>query len=178
MFANLTKGSSVFVLDTRETPRCYRTVVKDISQPFTRPINPAQPNFMPPQLFVRITTENNDTWEVPNNMKWASKEGLTIAMEREDIVSQINAAKQDSIQVVNSYEQHKKNIERYEQILREFDPVYAAAIERDNEIQRLSEMVKGLTSQLSAIASKIDTNVPKDESKPLAAEKQASTKNK
>ena len=96
-------------------------------------------------------------------MKWASKEGLTIAMEREDIVSQINAAKQDSIQVVNSYEQHKKNIERYEQILREFDPVYAAAIERDNEIQRLSEMVKGLTSQLSAIASKIDTNVSKDQ---------------
>lgn len=171
MFANLTKGSSVFVLDTRDIPRCYKAVVKEISQPFTRPANPAQPNFMPPQLFVRLTTDNNETWEVPTSMKWVSKEGLTIAMEREDILSAVNVAKQDSIQIVNSYERHKKNIEMYEQILREFDPSYAATKERDAEIQRLNNVVNDLSQRLSKVPTL-------DDLKNLLSKEPASTKTK
>lgn len=51
-----------------------------------------------------------------------TKDGLTVTTSRERLIDAINAAKQQSQSVVDSYEKHKANLEVFDQIMREVNP--------------------------------------------------------
>lgn len=64
-----------------------------------------------------------------------TKDGLTVTTSRERLIDAINAAKQQSQSVVDSYEKHKANLEVFDQIMREVNPAYAGQAQRDKELQ-------------------------------------------
>ena len=91
MFLNLRKGSSVYVLDTRETPKFYVATVKEIGMPYYPQPTPGQ---LTPfqQQYINIVLDNNESWGVRTNMDVESKDGLTVSMTREGLMPAITAA--------------------------------------------------------------------------------------
>ncbi len=149
MFSEIQKGSTVYVLDTRDTPKYYTAKVKEVSQPYVpQRTNPQQWNPAAFQQYVNITIDGNEPWGVPTNLNVVTKDGLTVSTTIEDIKTAVSAAQQESTTVVNSYEKHKANLAAYEEIIRQLDPGYAQAQAQETEI-------KGLKSKLAAIEEKL-----------------------
>lgn len=149
MFSDIHKGSIVHVLDTRDTPRYYTAVVKEVSQPYLpQRTNTSQWNPLSMQQYVNITIDGSEPWGVPTNLNVVTKDGLTVSTTIDDIKTAVTAAQQESSGVVNSYEKHKANLVAYEDIIKQLDPAYAQAREQDGKI-------KGLESKLAAIEGKL-----------------------
>ena len=131
MFANLTKGAPVYVLDLRGTPKYYMATLEEASQPSVSfPIG-------------------DQKWVVPVNADMVTKDGLTVTTTRERLIDAVNAARQQSQNVVDSYERHKANLELFDQIMREISPAYAGQAQRDEDMQKLREEV-GQLRQMQA----------------------------
>lgn len=97
MFANLTKGAPVYVLDMRGTPKYYMATLEEAPQPYF----PAPGNFPPAQPSVSFPV-GDQKWVVPVNADMVTKDGLTVTTSRERLIDAINAAKQQSQSVVDS----------------------------------------------------------------------------
>ncbi len=82
-----------------------------------------------------------------------TKDGLTVTTSRERLIDAINAAKQQSQSVVDSYEKHKANLEVFDQIMREVNPAYAGQAQRDKELQELRAEVGQLRQMQTEFAS-------------------------
>ena len=150
MFQNLKKGSTVYVLDTRDIPRFYTASVKDVGLPYYPQPNPGQLSPFS-QQYINITIDNHEPWGVPANLDVVSKDGITVSMTREGLMPAVTAGKQESIDAVNSYERHKSNMTAYEEILKELDPSYAKAKAQDEEIKNLRSIIDGLNDKLSKV---------------------------
>lgn len=136
MFANLTKGAPVYVLDLRGTPKYYMATLEEAPQPYF----PAPGNFPPSQPSVSFPI-GDQKWVVPVNADMVTKDGLTVTTTRERLIDAVNAARQQSQNVVDSYERHKANLELFDQIMREISPAYAGQAQRDEDMQKLREEV-------------------------------------
>lgn len=150
MFQNLKKGSSVYILDTRNVPRFYTAAIKEVGMPYYPQPTPGQ---LTPfnQQYINITIEGNDPWGVPANLDVVSKDGLTVSMTREGLMPTVTAGKQECMDVINSYEKQKSNLAAYEQILNDLDPSYAKAKAQDEEIKRLNGELSEIRSLLKDI---------------------------
>ena len=140
MFQNLRKGSSVYVLDTRETPKFYVATVKEVGMPYYPQPTPGQ---LTPfqQQYINIVLDNNESWGVRANMDVESKGGLTVSMTRE------------SSDIINSFDRHKANLSAYDQILKDLDPSYAKTREQDEEIKRLNSELTEIKNLMKAVPS-------------------------
>ena len=128
MFANLTKGAPVYVLDMRGTPKYYMATLEEAPQPYF----PAPGNFPPAQPSVSFPV-GDQKWVVPVNADMVTKDGLTVTTSRERLIDAINAAKQQSQSVVN--------------------PAYAGQAQRDKELQELRAEVGQLRQMQTEFAS-------------------------
>ena len=124
MFANLTKGAPVYVLDLRGTPKYYMATLEEAPQPYF----PAPGNFPPSQPSVSFPI-GDQKWVVPVNADMVTKDGLTVTTTRERLIDAVNAAR------------HKANLELFDQIMREISPAYAGQAQRDEDMQKLREEV-------------------------------------
>lgn len=104
----------------RGTPKYYMATLEEAPQPYF----PAPGNFPPAQPSVSFPV-GDQKWVVPVNADMVTKDGLTVTTSRERLIDAINAAKQQSQSVVDSYEKHKANLEVFDQIMREVNPAYA-----------------------------------------------------
>ena len=150
MFLNLRKGSSVYVLDTRDTPKVYVATVKEIGIPYYPQPTPGQ---LTPfqQQYINIVLDNNESWGVRTNMDVESKDGLTVSMTREGLMPAITAAQKESTDIINSFDRHKANLAAYDQILKELDPSYAKTREQDEEIKRLNKELADLKGLIKSV---------------------------
>ena len=148
MFANLTNGSAVYVLDVRETPKYYMATLEEAPQPYF----PAPGNFPPTQPSVSFPI-GDQKWVVPVNADMVTKDGLTVTTTRERLIDAVNAARQQSRNVVASYEKHKANLEIFDRIMREISPSYAGQAQRDEELQSLRREVQELRRSQDDLAS-------------------------
>lgn len=148
MFANLRRGSTVYILDTRETPRCYTATVKDVSQPYFPPVQPGQFGAVPGQQFINIVIDNHDPFGVPMNGDTVSKGGLTVSCTREGVLEEVNAQLNIATQAINSIDRHKANAEAFEQIIRDFDPSFARTQAQEEKITELQAQLSQMQQQM------------------------------
>ena len=132
------------VLDLRGTPKYYMATLEEAPQPYF----PAPGNFPPSQPSVSFPI-GDQKWVVPVNADMVTKDGLTVTTTRERLIDAVNAARQQSQNVVDSYERHKANLELFDQIMREISPAYAGQAQRDEDMQKLREEV-GQLRQMQA----------------------------
>ena len=138
----------MYVLDLRGTPKYYMATLEEAPQPYF----PAPGNFPPSQPSVSFPI-GDQKWVVPVNADMVTKDGLTVTTSRERLIDAINAAKQQSQSVVDSYEKHKANLEVFDQIMREVNPAYAGQAQRDKELQELRAEVGQLRQMQTEFAS-------------------------
>lgn len=152
MFQNLKKGSLVYVLDTREMPKFYTESVKEVGMPYYPQPSPGQ---LAPfqQQYINITIGDRAPWGIPVNTDVATNEGITISMTREGLMPTVTAAQKQSMDIVNSFEQHKNYLAAYENILQELDPSFAKTKKQDEEINRLNKEIAQLKDIMAKVPS-------------------------
>lgn len=148
----------------RETPKYYMATLDEAPQPYF----PAPGNFPPAQPSVSFPV-GEQKWVVPVNADMVTKDGLTVTTTRERLIDAVNAARQQSQNVVNSYDRHKANLEIFDQIMREINPAYAGQAQRDEELQSLRREVQELRrsqDDLSSMKSMLETFLKSQTSSP------------
>lgn len=158
MFSTLRKGATVYILDRSADPTVNVGYIENVSTP-----HPMYPTYNPAvslgtnmqtvvDITMRIGNEKKE-FSVPSTLTIHSYGDYTISESKEAMIQEVDALLQDSKNVINSIDKHKKSIESYESILKELNPVYAKESERDSRIDNLAEQVDSMQDTLKRLES-------------------------
>lgn len=155
MFSNLSQNSILYVLDLQSTPKILSGPIERISMPRPRynTFNPAME--MVVDITATINGERREFKGVPNSsIANFGSDAFVLAENKESLNSYINSMLQNSKNVLESVEKHKKLIENYEQALLELNPEKKADKEKDLAIQSLQSQVAELKDIILSMAKK------------------------
>lgn len=123
MFSNLSKGNVLYGVDrSNDGMRFFTATIED-----AKPAFPLKVGQMPGTVMDITALKDGETLsfkQLPSNNAVADygANGFLLADSKDSLVNYINAKLQASRNIVNSYEEHKKLIERYESLLGDITP--------------------------------------------------------
>lgn len=163
MFSTLRKGAIIYILDRANEPEVKVGYIDNVTLP-----RPMYPTFNPAvslgtnmQRVVDITVrigEEKKEFSVPSDLSIHTYGNYTISESKEAMISEVDSLLQNSKDVLNSVDKHKKAVDAYENILKTLNPVYAKEQERDSTIDKLTQQVNGMQSTLSRLESLLLNN--------------------
>ena len=158
MFSTLRKGAIIYILDRANEPEVKVGYIDNVTLP-----RPMYPTFNPAvslgtnmQRVVDITVrigEEKKEFSVPSDLSIHTYGNYTISESKEAMISEVDSLLQNSKDVLNSVDKHKKAVDAYENILKTLNPVYAKEQERDSTIDKLTQQVNGMQSTLNRLES-------------------------
>lgn len=161
MFSNLSQNSILYILDLKGDTKVLNGPVERVSipRPKYNTFNPGMEMIV--DITANINGERREFKGVPNNsIANFGDEAFVLAENKEILNSYINSMLQNSRNIVNSIEKHKKLIEGYEEALQELNPDIKANKEKDEAIRNLQGQVEALQKgmqQMLAIMTKNGT---------------------
>lgn len=167
MFSGLRQGSTLYVLDKTTDPKVVTGYVQRISapHPMYKTYNPAVSFGTNMQtvvdIVVKIDNEEKEFVGVPSVNVIHSYGDYVIAETKENMIQEVDAMMQNSRSIVDSVEQHKKNIEACESILKQLNPVYAKEQQRDEAIDNISgriDRMEDVLTRLESMLTKSNSN--------------------
>lgn len=153
MFSNLSKGSVLYGLDTKNGNKVFTGTIDSVS--------PLRPKFMQntfgqlPEMVMDITAiiggERREFKQVPSNNTIADFGSDTVVLSdsKESLINHIRSLRQISKNVVDSAPAHQERIPQYDAALAELDPVEA----NDNAVKELRGQVENMQSQMQEMLS-------------------------
>lgn len=154
MFSNLSKGSILYGLDTNDGKMQFFTAnVEEVKPAF--PIKLGQAIGAVVDIQATKDGKTLSFNQIPSNSAIADygKDSFILADSRESLVNYITSRLQTSKNIVNSYEENKKLIQQYEQILEEINPTA-----NSGEIKDLKKQLADMQGQFSEILSLLKGN--------------------
>ena len=152
MFSNLSQNSILYILDLKNNPKVLSGPIDRVSVP-----RPKYNTFNPSmEMIVDITaTINGEKREfkgVPNGSIANFGEDAFVLAESKDVLnSYVNSMLQNSRNIVNSIDKHKKLVTDYEEVIQELNPDIKASRENDKAIQTLQDQVENLQKGMQRI---------------------------
>lgn len=152
MFSNLSQNSILYILDLKGDNKILTGPIEKISPPRPR-YNNFNPNM---EMVVDITAiikgEKREFKNVPNsNIVNFGEESFVLAESKETLSSYITAMLNNSKNIVDSVDKHKKLITDYECALEELNPEVKANAEKDKAIKTLQDQVSSLQDNINKI---------------------------
>lgn len=162
MFSNLSQNSILYILDLQSNPKILSGPVERVSAPRPK-YNTFNPNMeMVVDITATINGERREFKGVPNSSIANFGEEAFVLAENKDVLnSYMNSMLQNSRNIVNSVDKHKKLIVDYEEAIQELNPDIKANKEKDKAIQTLQDQVEALQKgmqQMLAIMTKKETD--------------------
>ncbi len=173
MFSSLRPGATLYILDKSGEPEVNIGYVETVSQP--RPMyktyNPAVTFGTNMQsvvdIAVKINGERKEIVGVPSNDAVHSYGDYTVSETREGMISEIDYMLQNSKNIIDSIDQHKKIVASCEAILKKLNPVYAKEQQRDTAIEDLTNQVNNMQTVLTRLESLFTKNVQNENNEKL-----------
>lgn len=155
MFSNLSQNSIIYILDIKDKPKLLSGSIVSVTPPRPQYATFGQPMESIVDIVATIDGERREFKRIPSNNTIANfgVDSFILADSKDSINSYITAAKQNSQNIVNSYERNKQLITDYDNILEELNPALKADKEKDKIIQSLQNQVDSLQSGMSEILS-------------------------
>lgn len=159
MFSSLRPGTTLYILDKSDEPIVKIGYVESVTtpRPMYKTYNPAVSFGTNMQTVVdvtiRINNEKKDFVGLPSNESIHSHGDYVVSETREAMISEVDAMLQNSRNVIESVDNHKKIIVACENILKDLNPVYAKEKERDVAIDDLTKQV----SDMKQVLKKLET---------------------
>jgi len=159
MFSSLRPGATLYILDKSDEPIVKIGYVESVTtpRPMYKTYNPAVSFGTNMQTVVdvtiRINNEKKDFVGLPSNESIHSHGDYVVSETREAMISEVDAMLQNSRNVIESVDNHKKIIVACENILKDLNPVYAKEKERDVAIDDLTKQV----SDMKQVLKKLET---------------------
>lgn len=159
MFSNLTPNSILYVLDMKGPNRILTGPIERVSVPRPK-YNTFNPSMeMVVDMVANIGGERREFKGIPNNsVADFGDDTFVLADSRESLNSYISAMLQNSRNIVNSYELHKKRMEIYEEASQELNPGVKASRENDRAIQSLKDQVQALQESMQKMLGMMQGN--------------------
>ena len=158
MFSNLSKGSILYVLQTKDTFKLSSGTITEISLPRPRytTVNPnnvfGQPVETVVDIVATIDGERREFKQVPGNLTIANfgPDSIVLSDSRESMLDYSNAMRQNSENIISSVEKHKELVKGYTSVIKQLNP-YLATNERNQSVEALENKVNGLEKDMKEI---------------------------
>ena len=159
MFSGLRQGSTLYILDKSTDPKVVTGYVQRINapHPIYKTYNPAVSFGTNMQtvvdIVVKIDNEEKEFVGVPSTGVIHSYGDYVLSETKENMIQEVDAMMQNSQNILDSVEQHKKNITACESILKQLNHVYAKEQQRDEAIDNISGRIDRMEDVLSRLES-------------------------
>lgn len=104
-------------------------------------------------IVVKVNDEEKEFVGVPSIGVIHSYGDYVLSETKESMIQEVDAMMQNSRNIVDSVEQHKKNIDACENILKQLNPVYAKEQQRDEAIDNISGRIDRMEDVLARLES-------------------------
>lgn len=159
MFSTLSQGNPIYILDTSSGVKSLTGTIEKVSPP-----RPKYQTYTPNAVYgmnmetvvdisVRVDGEKREYKNVPSTSSVANfeQDHFVLADSKEAMISQVDMMKQESLNVVNGYERHKKLATEYDNVLKQLNPAFAKEADRDEAIADLKGQMNGLKDDINKI---------------------------
>lgn len=157
MFSNLSQGSILYGLETKDTLKVFTAPITSVSLP--RPLLTQNTFGQLPQTVVDIVAtvngEKREFKQVPGNTSIANfgQDAFILADSKESLNSYIESMLQNSRNIVASVEKHKALISQYENAYKELNPNIIVNTD-DSAVKALREEVNELKGMIKEYFTK------------------------
>lgn len=145
MFSNLSQNSILYILDMNSEPKIISGPVERVSipRPKYNTFNPSMEMIV--DITATINGERREFKGVPNgSIANFGTDAFILAESKESLNSYINSMLQNSRNILESIDKHKKLVMDYEEALQELNPSLKADKEKDKAIHDLQNQVSTL----------------------------------
>ena len=160
MFSNLSKGSVLYGLDTKDEVRMFTATVDSVTIPRPKYVQNTfgQLPEMVLDIVANVNGERKEYKEVPTNNVIADfgPDTFVLSDSRDSLTNYVRSQLQKSKDIVNSADKHKNLIPQYEKVLGELDPASA----NDNAVKELRGQVESMQSQMNEMLSLLRQKTP------------------
>ena len=161
MFSNLSKGSVLYGLDTKDGIKVFTGTVDTVSIPRPKYVQNTfgQLPEMVVDLVANINGERKEYKEIPVNNAIADFGPNTFVLSdsKDSLTNYLKAKLQESENIVNSKSVHEALIPQYKQALGELNPEIA----NDNAVKELKGQVETMQNQLAEALALLRAGNPK-----------------
>lgn len=159
MFSNLSQNSILYILDLKSNPKIISGPIERVSLPRPK-YSTLNPNMeMAVDITASINGEKREFKGVPNGaVADFGEEAFILADSKDSLNSYVSSMLQNSRNIVNSIEKHKKLISDYEEAIQELNPAIKANKENDKAIQTLQDQVNALQKGMQQMLSIMTKN--------------------
>ena len=145
MFSTLRQGDTVLVLEQLDKLTLNTGEIIEIL-----------PNYAPSfggniNMKVKINDQEYEFKKVPWNQSVAKNGKIIIGENKEVILKEVSALKENSEQILNNIEHHKQLVRDCDAILRENDTYYNSTVKHDEEINDLRNQINDMSKSLAKI---------------------------
>lgn len=155
LFKDLKPGYPVYMLIKEDGIKSVLGKVINVSKPYLPTMQQGQMNAAyTAQMGVDVTIEaegKTKTYFIPETLSvtYTNNNNIVISTDKEGILKDVEATKNQSLEIVNSVEKHKTIVEGCDRILEEWNPAFAEKKEQEKRISGLENEVKGLSKMLA-----------------------------
>lgn len=148
MFSNLSQGSPLHILKLKDKIEYFVAPIERIV-----PTNSILPGytFGTLEITVSIDGQKKEFTKVPASASVSNSPEYIIADNKETMLFQVNAIKDNSIKVLESIPRHESNVKECEEIAKKLNPEYAKSAAVDNAITQLTERVNNMQAEFGGI---------------------------
>lgn len=105
---------------------------------------------------VIVDNEKLEFNNVPSSLSIADfGNGVVISESKESILSEVDGIMQSSTQILNNIEYHENVVKDCEQILKQFNPVFAKEKEHDDAIEDLKSQMGNIKNEFGSVKDSI-----------------------
>lgn len=157
MFSALRQGALLYILDKSKEPVIKIGYVDSVTapRPLYKTYNPSASFGTNIQTLVDIQVKVDDQKilleGVPSLLSVHSSGDTIISENRESMIQEVDSMLQNSKQILDNIDKHKKIVSSCERILKELNPIYAKETERDEAIESLTDKVNGMQDKFESI---------------------------
>lgn len=160
MFSTLRQGAAIYILDKGENPQLKIGQVESVSVPQPKINIPnytgmAFNNETTVDIKVKVDNELLDFQKIPTNMSIAPLGNVVISDNRDDMLTAVDTFMQNSRQILDNIDYHKKVVEACDGMLVQLNPVYAKDKERDSAIEGMKNEMAEIRGEFRGAISEI-----------------------
>lgn len=160
MFSTLRQGAAIYILDKGENPQLKIGQVESVTAPQPKVAIPnytglAFNNDMTIDVKVKVDNETMDFQKLPTSLSTANIGNLVISDNRDDMLTAVDSFMQNSRQILENIDYHKKVVEACDSMLVQLNPIYAKDKERDNAIEGMKNEMAEIRNEFRGAISEI-----------------------
>lgn len=161
MFSTLRQGAAIYILDKGENPQLKIGQVESVTAPQPKIVIPnytgmAFNNDMTIDIKVKVDGDTIlDFQKVPVSLSSATIGNMVVCDNRDDALAAVDSFMQNSRQILENIDYHKKVVEACDGMLVQLNPAYAKDKERDTAIESMKKEMTEIRGEFRGAISEI-----------------------